>query len=71
MVVAKKGVADLDNRALSEGWKNYGAATVAWLAGPDSPHRVYQRLISPLLGPHCRFTPTVQATELRHCAGLE
>ncbi|HEB8902720.1 TPA: membrane protein insertion efficiency factor YidD [Salmonella enterica subsp. enterica serovar Enteritidis] len=20
--------------------------------------RVYQRLISPLLGPHCRFTPT-------------
>ena len=19
-------------------WKNYGAATVAWLAGPDSPH---------------------------------
>ncbi|ELY9176242.1 membrane protein insertion efficiency factor YidD [Escherichia coli] len=35
-------------------WKNYGAATVAWLAGP----RVYQRLISPLLGPHCRFTPT-------------
>ncbi|MBD3707117.1 membrane protein insertion efficiency factor YidD [Enterobacter hormaechei] len=40
-------------------WKNYGAATVA----PGSRVlialiRVYQRLISPLLGPHCRFTPT-------------
>ncbi len=34
----EKGVADLDNRALSKRWKNYGAATVAWLAGPDSPH---------------------------------
>lgn len=58
VVVAKKGVADLDNRALSEALENYGAATVAWLAGPDSLIRVYQRLISPLLGPHCRFTPT-------------
>ena len=38
LVVAKKGVADLDNRALSEALENYGAATVAWLAGPDSPH---------------------------------
>lgn len=37
VVVAKKGVADLDNRALSEALKNYGAATVAWLAGPDRP----------------------------------
>lgn len=37
VVVAKK-VADLDNRALSEALENYGAATVAWLAGPDSPH---------------------------------
>ncbi|WXT73884.1 membrane protein insertion efficiency factor YidD [Salmonella enterica subsp. enterica serovar Infantis] len=39
-------------------WKNYGAATVAWLAGLIALIRVYQRLISPLLGPHCRFTPT-------------
>ncbi len=31
---------------------------------------VYQRSISPLLGPHCRFTPTCSLTELRHC-GLE
>ncbi|EHC57578.1 Ribonuclease P protein component [Salmonella enterica subsp. enterica serovar Johannesburg str. S5-703] len=52
VVVAKKGVADLDNRALSEAleklWRRslriprgpqyYGAATVAWLAGPDSPY---------------------------------
>lgn len=38
VVVAKKGVADLDNRALSEALENYGAATVAWLAGPDSPY---------------------------------
>lgn len=38
VVVAKKGVADLDNRALSEALENYGAATVARLAGPDSPH---------------------------------
>lgn len=34
------------------------AATVAWLAGLIALIRVYQRLISPLLGPHCRFTPT-------------
>ncbi|WYV64014.1 membrane protein insertion efficiency factor YidD [Salmonella enterica subsp. enterica serovar Infantis] len=39
-------------------WKNYGAATVAWLAALIALIRVYQRLISPLLGPHCRFTPT-------------
>ncbi|WXS13305.1 membrane protein insertion efficiency factor YidD [Salmonella enterica subsp. enterica serovar Infantis] len=39
-------------------WKNYGAATVAWLAVLIALIRVYQRLISPLLGPHCRFTPT-------------
>lgn len=38
VVVAKKGVADLDNRALSEALENYGVAIVAWLAGPDSPH---------------------------------
>ncbi len=38
VVWRKKGVADLDNRALSEAVENYGAATVAWLAGPDSPH---------------------------------
>lgn len=58
VVVAKKGVADLDNRALSEALKI--------MAPPLSPGsrvlialiRVYQRLISPLLGPHCRFTPT-------------
>ncbi len=37
VVVAKRGVADLDNRALSEALKNYGAAIVAWLAGPDRP----------------------------------
>jgi ribonuclease P protein component len=34
----RKGVADLDNRALSEALENYGVAIVAWLAGPDSPH---------------------------------
>ena len=34
VVVAKRGVADLDNR---KRWKNYGAAIVAWLAGPDRP----------------------------------
>lgn len=38
VVVAKKGVADLDNRALSEALENYGVAIVAWLAGPDSPY---------------------------------
>lgn len=37
VVVAKRGVADLDNRALSEALENYGAAIVAWLAGPDRP----------------------------------
>ncbi|STL75630.1 protein [Escherichia coli] len=59
VVVAKKGVADLDNRALSEALEKI-------MAPPLSPGsrvlialiRVYQRLISPLLGPHCRFTPT-------------
>ncbi len=38
VVVAKKGVADLDNRVSRKRWKSDGAATVAWLAGPDSPH---------------------------------
>ncbi|VEC12991.1 ribonuclease P [Klebsiella pneumoniae] len=59
VVVAKRGVADLDNRALSEALEKI-------MAPPLSPGsrvligliRVYQRLISPLLGPHCRFTPT-------------
>lgn len=58
VVVAKKGVADSITVLSRKRWKNYGAAIVAWLAAPDSLIRVYQRLISPLLGPHCRFTPT-------------
>ena len=33
VVVAKRGVADLSRKR----WKNYGAAIVAWLAGPDRP----------------------------------
>ena len=52
VVVAKKGVADLDNRALSE------ALEKLWRRVLIALIRVYQRLISPLLGPHCRFTPT-------------
>lgn len=71
VVVAKKGVADLDNRALSEALKI--------MAPPLSPCsrvlialiRVYQRLISPLLGHTAVSRQHAQATELRHCAGLE
>ncbi len=71
-MVAKKGVADLDNRALSE-------ALGKIMAPPLSPGsrvlialiRVYQRLISPLLGCIVVSLQPVQATELRHCAGLE
>ena len=28
----------MDFVVVAKRWKNYGAATVAWLAGPDSPH---------------------------------
>lgn len=35
VVVAKKGIADLDNRALTEALINYGVATVAVLPHPD------------------------------------
>lgn len=38
VVVAKKGVANSITVLSRKRWKNYGAATVAWLAGPDSPH---------------------------------
>ncbi len=57
-VVVAKEVADLDNRALSEALEKLWRRHCRRLAGPDRPDSVYQRLISPLLGPHCRFTPT-------------
>lgn len=38
VVVAKKGLPTSITVLSRKRWKNYGAATVAWLAGPDSPY---------------------------------
>lgn len=37
-VVVAKGLPTSITVLSRKRWKNYGAATVAWLAGPDSPH---------------------------------
>lgn len=37
VVVAKKGLPTSITVLSRKRWKNYGAATVAWLAGPDRP----------------------------------
>lgn len=58
VVVAKKGLPTSITVLSRKRWKNYGAATVAGSRVLIALIRVYQRLISPLLGPHCRFTPT-------------
>ncbi len=69
VVVAKKGVADSITVLSRKRWKNYGAATVACSRVLIALIRVYQRLISPLLGRIVVSLQPVQATELRHCAG--
>ncbi len=56
LVVAKKGVADLDNRALSEALEKLWRRHCRLASAPDRLIRVYSNLISPLLGPRCRFT---------------
>lgn len=44
VVVAKKGLPTSITVLSRKRWKNYGAAIVAWLAGPDRP---YQGLSAP------------------------
>lgn len=58
VVVAKKGLLTSITVLSRKRWKNYGVAIVAGSRVLIALIRVYQRLISPLLGPHCRFTPT-------------
>lgn len=58
VVVAKKGIADLDNRALTEAldklWRRHCRRSRILIGLV----RAYQLVISPLLGPRCRFQPT-------------
>ena len=54
----QKGIADLDNRALTEALDKLWRRHCRQLRILIGLVRAYQLVISPLLGPRCRFQPT-------------